>query len=478
MPVANQTSSRSGDLRDRDALRRRALCLAYLNSMLWSIGNGLTTGALVIYLAKDLGASGRQIGLLLAAPALVGVLRLFTPAIIGLFGTAKRTCLALSFFSYLLIWILPAVALEELVPRRTALPMLVTLLCAHQLLESTALAALWAWLADVVPRQVRGRYFARRQILQLLVLIPTILLSGFFADAWRDKYGKSDPEKMLLGYAIPNSVGAAALMASLVPLLAMSATLGRHRARRSAAQALNSTHVKNQRLAGQQWSSITAPWRDARFWPLLIFGCWLSFSNGLTQAVQNIYPKDVLALGVFALAVMRTMMQLGQMGYAAWVGPLSDRFGNRPVLIVSQIFLALAPLFFLSASPEHPWIVAGAWVMWSAYAGLNICLPNLSLKLGGNANAASYIATYFGVTSVFYAASTVIGGYLFDELKNDSSIPWVAQLGGRFAFFFWIAWLLRSTAVFWLLAIPEPGARTWREILFRRKREEAANVNV
>lgn len=443
--------------------------------MLWSIGNGLTTGALVVYLAKDLGASGRQIGFLLAAPALVGVLRLFTPAIIGIFGTAKRTCLALSFVSYLLIWILPAVAIEELVPRGIALSLLVTLLCAHQLLESTALAALWAWLADVVPRQVRGRYFARRQILQLVVLIPTILLSGWFADSWRDKYGKSDPQKMLLGYAIPNSVGAAALMVSLVPLLAMPAALSRRRLSVPVFNASHTARLKGSSIAGQQWSSITAPWRDARFWPLLVFGCWLSFSNGLTQAVQNIYPKEVLALGIFALAVMRTVMQLGQMGYAAWIGPMSDRFGNRPVLILSQIFLALAPLFFLSASPEHPWIVAGAWVMWSAYAGLNICLPNLSLKLGGNANAASYIATYFGVTSVFYAASTVIGGYLFDELKNDSAIQLVMQLGGPFAFFFWIAWLLRSTAVFWLFAIPEPGARTWREILFRRKRTEQTN---
>ncbi len=336
-------------------------------------------------------------------------------------------------------------------------------------------AALWAWLADVVPRQVRGRYFARRQILQLVVLIPTILLSGWFADSWRDKYGKSDPQKMLLGYAIPNSVGAAALMVSLVPLLAMPAALSRRRLSVPVFNASHTARLKGSSIAGQQWSSITAPWRDARFWPLLVFGCWLSFSNGLTQAVQNIYPKEVLALGIFALAVMRTVMQLGQMGYAAWIGPMSDRFGNRPVLILSQIFLALAPLFFLSASPEHPWIVAGAWVMWSAYAGLNICLPNLSLKLGGNANAASYIATYFGVTSVFYAASTVIGGYLFDELKNDSAIQLVMQLGGPFAFFFWIAWLLRSTAVFWLFAIPEPGARTWREILFRRKRTEQTN---
>jgi MFS family permease len=214
---------------------------------------------------------------------------------------------------------------------------------------------------------------------------------------------------------------------------------------------------------------MAAPWRDARFWPLLIFGCWLSFSNGLTQAAQNIYPKDVLVLGLFALAVMRTSMQFGQMGFSAWAGRFSDRYGNRPTLVASQILLAAAPLFFILASPQHPYLVAGAWIAWSAYAGLNICLPNLSLKFGGIDNSAAYVATYFGVTSVCYAASTIAGGYLFDFLGRSTALELVDSLGGKFLVFFWVAFLLRAVAVFWLLAIPEPGAWTWREIWHRSR---------
>lgn len=333
--------------------------LAYFNGVLWSLGNGLTTGALVIYLASDLGARGRELGLILAAPALVGVLRLLTPAVIGWIGTAKRTCLALSVVSYVLIWGLPAVAFEGLVPRRVALLALIVLLCCHQLLESTALAALWGWLAEVVPRRVRGRYFARRQIGQLAILIPALLISGYFTDTWRGWYAQSDPQRMLLGYAIPNSVGAVALMASLIPLALMPATIGRRGANRPVGQPTRPSGLAAAVTPAHSSTSILAPWRDLRFWPLLIFGCWLSFSNGLTQAAQGLYPKQVLLLGVFALAVMRTGMQLGQMGYSAWVGPFSDRYGNRPALIVSEMLLALAPLCFLAAGPRHPWIFGG-----------------------------------------------------------------------------------------------------------------------
>lgn len=433
--------------------RRRALLLGYVNSMLWSVGNGLTTGPLVIYLIRDLGAQGRDIGLILAMPALVGVLRLLTPGVIAWFGTAKRACLALSLASYALIWVLPAAAVKELVPRGVALPLLVTMLCAHQLLEFMALAARWGWMADLVPRRIRGRYFGRAQILQLAVLIPALLASGYFTDHWREHYASRNPDRLLLGYLVPNAAGAAALLASLVPLGMMPASIGRRR--ETAATVTSPNHPAARMLA---------PWRDARFWPLLIFGCWLSFSNGVTQAAQNIYPKDVLLLGLFALAVMRTLMQFGQIGYSAWAGPFSDRFGNRPTLICSQLLLAGAPLFFLVASPQHPYLVTGAWIAWSAYAGLNICLPNLSLKLGGTEDAAAYVATYFGVTSVFYAASTIAGGYLFDQLGKSETSGLVDSLGGRFAIFFWVAFALRATAVVWLLAIPEPGAWTWRRI--------------
>jgi hypothetical protein len=338
----------------------------------------------------------------------------------------------------------------------------------HQLFEFMALAARWGWMADLVPRRIRGRYFGRAQILQLAVLVPALLASGYFTDRWREWHGPTDPQRQLLGYAIPNSVGAIALMASLMPLLLMPASIPR-RGDRSKTVGSNGTSVD------RSAASIIAPWRDVRFWPLLAFGCWLSTSNGVAQAAQNIYPKEVLGLGIFALAVMRTVMQFGQMSYSSWAGPFSDRYGNRPALIVSQLLLATAPLFFLAASADHPRIVAGAWIAWSAYAGLNICLPNLSLKLGGARNAASYVATYFGITSLFYAGSTIAGGYLFDALGTSSAGSVIDFLGGRFAAFFWIALVLRVTATFWLMAIPEPGAWTWRGIL-RRKRLSPAHA--
>jgi hypothetical protein len=48
--------------------RRRALRLGLINAAAYSIGYALTTGAIVTYLAIDLGATGRSLSLLLATP--------------------------------------------------------------------------------------------------------------------------------------------------------------------------------------------------------------------------------------------------------------------------------------------------------------------------------------------------------------------------------------------------------------------------
>ncbi len=91
------------------AERRRALAWGHANGGLWAAGNSLTTGTLIVYLARDLGAQGLGVGLVLAIPSLAGLSRLVAPAIIYRAGTARRACLQLSLASYLLIVGLPLI---------------------------------------------------------------------------------------------------------------------------------------------------------------------------------------------------------------------------------------------------------------------------------------------------------------------------------------------------------------------------------
>ena len=434
--------------------RRRSLALGHVNGMLWSVGNGLTTGTLVNYLAIDLGASGLAFSLVLASPQIVSALRVAAPTLIRQIGTAKRTCLLLSLVSYLLIWGLPAIGLPNLLPRAHALWALIALLAAHQLFEAVASAALWAWFADLIPSAVRGRYIGRRQALQLVVLVPALLASGWFADSWRKHHSQPSgasaapsrtatnaPQngQQLLGYAIPNAVGAAFLLASLVPLLWMpvsDARVVRHLAAaapRSAVPETSTPEVDRSRGTPRWWAALG----DPAFRRLLWYGCWLSLFNGLGQAAQNIYPKGVLHLGVLPLDTMRTGMRVGQIGVSLWAGHLADRFGNRPLIVATQLALFLAPGFYLASTPAEPYWLAGAWACFAMYAAMNVALYNLLIKLAPRGAAAAYIAVYFGITGAAYAGATVAGGWLFDALNPQAAVPsafaWLAVIEARCA---------------------------------------------
>lgn len=70
--------------------RRHSIACAYANGALWGLGNGLAGTTLVFYLAQSYSATGFALSWLLAAPALVGVLRLFTPLWLDWVGERRQ----------------------------------------------------------------------------------------------------------------------------------------------------------------------------------------------------------------------------------------------------------------------------------------------------------------------------------------------------------------------------------------------------
>lgn len=429
-------------------VRRRALRLGLLNAALWAMGNGLTTGSLVNYLARDLGARGAALGILLAAPNLAGVLRLIAPTFIRRAGTARRGCLQFNAASYLLIAALPILAAAApRLSRPTVLMAMIGLLFAHQMLEYLGTVALWTWWHDLVPRPIRGRYFACRQRVQLAVGVPTLLAGGYLADLLREQY-RGDPDRLLLAYALPTGVGALALLTSLVPLAMMPPT-----------------RVYAPTSGYWDWRSMIAPFTDSRFFRVLAFRGWFSLANGVSQTVQNVvFPKDVLQMGVGPMSAMRVGMQIGQFAGSGPVGRFSDRFGNRPAIVLAQCCVSASLVFYLLATPRWPWLLAGAWVLFAFYVAHNICLPNLVLKLAEPEAVSGYVAASEAIASLFHALSTVGGGLLFDWLERTSPLP-EGEPYRSCLIVLAVGLLMRSLAVPLAATIDEPGAWRWPSIL-------------
>lgn len=423
--------------------RRRARRLAYWNGAVWAVGNGLTSTTLVIYLAFELNVPriGLGIGLIVAAPQIAGLLRLGAPALIGRLTDRKRFCLGAYLLSALVLLGLPFLAAPGCLPSAGAsLTALVTFWCVYHLLEYLGTIALWSWLADLVPLRIRGRFIGRRERWMLGGRVVAMLACGLFTWWWKQTLPRP---LWWIGYAIPAGLGAWFMILAVVPLLGMP-------------------RVARGRIvqAGATLRSMLAPFADPRFLRLMLFGCWFSFFNGVTQSAQNIYPMGVLGISLFVMLGLRTGMRCGQLTVSPSLGRLADRLGNRPVMIVSLLLVASGPLFFLMATPRQPWWFVGAWVVWIAYAGLNVCLPNLMLKLSPGESNPPYIAAYYAVTGLCYAASTIVGGLLLDWLQPEMfSLLGDALVLDFYQYSFLFGWITRSLGVLVLLLVIEDHGR-------------------
>ncbi len=397
----------------------------------------MTAGAPIYFLAMEFGAKNTQVGLLLALPTLLGIVRLAAPSCVTLAGgDVKRACIALSGASYVVALGLPIVtnaAAHANISHPLAL--LIGVLCLHQTLEYLGLVLLSSWLGDLVPGRIRGTFFGARQFWHLSLEIPAILASGYFISWWSKAY----PQAKLTGYALVLGAGVFCLFASVAVLTRLRAPAQRA--------------VANKAPRGRV-TAIVAPFLDPRFRRLLWYGCWFSTFNGLTSSPQTTFPREVLGLGLGAVNSMRTGMRLGQFALSRPLGFLCDRLGDRTVSMASQLFVAAAPLCFLFAAPQRWYWIAVAYLLWSWYVGLNIGLLNWMLKFAPRGNNSPYVAAYFGVTGTCYAVASVSGGYMLDSLIDRYGTGALFGDWTIYHFAFLFAWVTRTAGVLWLGRVP------------------------
>jgi MFS family permease len=330
-----------------------AMRLANVNAALWAIGNGLISTLLVIYLASDLGASGLSLSFILAAPRFAGLLRLGVPALMARLRARKTVCIAAYATSSIILCGVPAVAaLQDRIDNRLAIAMFVVSWCLYHVTEYVGTVALWSWLGDLTPVYIRGQLLGRREFWLTAGRLGGLITSAGLATFW--KWALPDAPRWE-PLALSAAVGAVLMAVAVVPLIRMPGMS-------FAPSAVPRT----------PWRSIRRALVDPAYARLLIFFFWFSLANGFTATAQEMFPIGVLKIKFEVRQALQGMMRWGQLAIAPWAGQLVDRFGNRPIMIVSQLIVSSGLIFFLVATPERSWLIGGAFLVWSAYAGLNV----------------------------------------------------------------------------------------------------------
>jgi MFS family permease len=345
--------------------------------------------------------------------------------------------------SGLVLLALPLAAVPGWLPSASkSLAAVVLLWCVYHVLEYLGSVALWSWIGDLAPWRTRGRFLGRRERWMVAGQAAAMIAAGLLSYVCHEVFPKKDyPGMAWVAYAIPATLGACCLVASVVFLL-------------------RTAHPNPTRNAAPRvtLAAMLAPFADRRFVRLLCFGCWFSFFNGLTQTAQEMYPLQLLGISLLVNNSMRVGMRAGQFGISPWMGRLADRFGNRRVMMACLPIVATGTLFFMAATPQAWGWVAGAWIVWIAYAGVNVCLPNLMLRLSPAPARTAYVAAFETARGLSVAASILLGGLAADYLRNETFVlfggAWVLDCQ-QWMFFF--GWATRTMGVLVLLLVLEPA---------------------
>lgn len=431
-----------------DSQRDGVLIPACVNAFLWAIGNGMTSTMLIVYLSLEFGAEGLAISLIIAAPKIIGVLRVAAPATNRWFVDRQSSSVWLYCLSGALLLAMSFLTAPGMFASPNfSLALLVICWSAYHLFEYFATVSLWSWLNDMMPSTDRGAFLGVRETCLTAgriiggltaAAISAVILSApnWMGDSvWRELLVE---QGRWAGYALPAGMGAMFMIAAGLSLMWLPAD----------------TQKKTQ--PAFTVFEMFAPLFDRRYLPLLGFSLSFAVANGLTQAPQGMYPRVVLAIPVFWMILAPVFMRSFQAMLATPTGMLIDRWGHRRVLIASQILVAGGPLFFILATPEQPAWIAGAYVLWIAYVGLNVGLPSAMLGLAPE-RSGPHISVYFAISGLVYGLSTVCGGLLFDWVSTPDLRQWLSQWNtDRFEIFFAVGVLLRLSATIWLFWLADP----------------------
>jgi MFS family permease len=432
---------------------RSSLKASTLDGVFAAAYSNVTGGVLLTNFILDLGASATQVGLLASIPLVANLLQ---P--LGAYWSEKTSsrhwyCLWVYAPSRLL-WLPLLVGIglmshQQIVPHTLIIWTLIIALLSYGV-GALGSAAWLSWMAMLVPRRLRGRYFGLRNSAGNLTSLITVPLAGAVIARWPG--GAVSGFGIVLAIAVVSgliSLGFQNLMADINPKLQHKL----HEPGESLALEVSSEEVQASVPTAfwQRWSA------KGDFWMFLLYFSGWMFAFSLGSPFFNLYMLDNLNLDIGKVTLYNSLMAgANLLMLTAW-GRLADRFGNRPLLMGAGLVLALIPLLwrFVGSDDLSIWV----WLpllhlgIGGAAAAVDLCSNNLQIGIAPIVNQSTYFGWIAATAGVSGALGTILGGYLAEH--------WTA--GGLLGLFV-VSSICRVVALFPLVFVHEHRSVSLREL--------------
>jgi MFS family permease len=372
-------------------------------------------GALLSNFLLDLGASAVEIGLLASIPQLTNLLQPLG-AYLGDRIKSRNWYSLLIFGTSRLLWLLIVPGIWLVSSSHMAGHQLVLLTLAiiwlTNILEALGRASFFSWIAVLVPSRLRGRYFGFRNSVVNLTNFIGVPLLGLAVSKWPGGSLQGFGAVLVLGIVLGIiSLGFHFLMTDVNPHVV-------HAAGSDTDQ-------------GSSWETVFSFLKDANFLRFLLYSAFWSFAVNVSAPFFNLYLLGDLNIDVSVVTLYNSLGAGANLLMLMFWGKLADRIGNRPLMLVVGILVALTPLLWLEAgtAPIFLWawfpllhIVGGA-----TWAAIDLCSGNLMMSVTPLRNQSIYFAIAAAVPGITGAIGITAGGYVA-TLTDLGGLPTVFAL--------------------------------------------------
>lgn len=423
------------DLTTRD----RALNLSIVDGALSAIMGSLCGGMFLVgYAIKILNASAAQIGILASLPLFASLSQIFGAYLIEKYGETKKLCfmsVIASRILWLLIIMLPLAMFSALLDWRVWI--LIAVIAFSSIFGSLAGISWLAWMSELAPEKVRGTYFGKRSMIAAACGMVVVLLAGKFLSLWESRFAQDNPFGFIIIFAFGLFIG---LIATWFLF---------HVPEPDVAQKKKSFDL----------SLFLNPLKDRNYLVLIIFVSAWMFSFQIAAPFYGVYMIENLQVDFSSITIFLTLATLTSLFMMKIWGPMSDRLGNKPIVIVSGWILVLIPFIWITALPGNYFIpVVVAHILSGAFiAGVTLSLFNIVIKLSPREGRSAYLAMFAAITGVVSGIAPVLGGGLSEFFKRFSFVLLTYNISNLHMIFI-LSSVLQAATIFFVLQVKEPKA--------------------
>lgn len=391
--------------------------------------NAFATGAVLTAWALHLGADPSAIAALQGLST--GAQVLHGPAGFVTEWVGRKRLAIVAMTAARLAWA-PMAALPLLdLTSSEATALLVAIAAVSAVLQVLGQNAWGAWMGDVVPATLRGRFFGARSV---FVTGGAALASLACALVLESELSRAITLPAIAALLCATGLVSAGLLAQQMDPLARAP-----RARpdpRAYAEALRDPRARVLFFYQLAWGAAVAP--GAAFFSLHVLGS--------------------LHAGFFLLAAHAIAIALTRVLTARLWGRVVDRWGARPVLALCSLGISMMPALWVLTAPDRLWplaidaVLSGLW--WGGHGVASFDLP---LTIAPAPRRSYYLALFAMASGIGFAGATMIAGVGADWLA--------ANAGGDLRPMFVASAILRASCALVAARVHEPEASSLRSLI-------------